>query len=693
MSDKRLAELAQAVGLSIEWQDAAGQPQTVSPEAQRALLEAMGYPVQTSQQILESLATLQDRQRNRLAGPLLVAEQGQPLELPGDWAAGIPFQLHEEDSQQVHAGRLDARGRLPGFRTPGYHRLEVGDQQLLLAVCPPACPDVATLMNGKSRHIWGLAAQLYALRRPGDGGLGDTEALEQLVRSAAQAGAQALALSPVHAMFSALPEHYSPYSPSSRLFFNVLHASAGCIMGEHALGHALATNGLEEEFARLEAFDLIDWPAVGAARLRMLRQLYESFGHEGKEHLLTPDFDSFCRVGGDALRDHCRFEALQAWQLARGQSADWRDWPEPLRDPRHAEVERFAQEHAEEVRFHAFAQWLIARCLKRAQDAATGAGMCIGLIADLAVGAEPIGSQAWSRQSEFLPELAVGAPPDLINRAGQNWGITAFSPDGLRQNGYRAFIEMLRANLAHVGGLRIDHAMGLSRLWLIPEGASPKDGAYLNYPMRELLSLICLEATRHRALIIGEDLGTVPPGFSEELARRNILGMRVLYFEQQDDGFRPRADWSAEALATSTTHDLPSITGWLEGRDIQSRLDAGHIDTERARTDQAQRELDRQALIDTLIAEGLLRADQQDPAALLDACVEFLGRTPAPLVLLPLEDVLGHAEQPNLPGPGDQHPNWRRRWPIPADRLLSQPYALDRLRRLDRSRLWKEHHD
>ena len=425
----------------------------------------------------------------------------------------------------------------------------------------------------------------------------------------------------------------------------------------------------------------------------MLHQLYKGFGQGGKEHLLTPDFDSFCAAGGESLRDHCRFEALQAFQLERGQSADWRDWPEPLRDPRHAEVERFAREHAEQVRFHAFAQWLIARCLKRAQDAATGAGMCVGLIADLAVGAEPIGSQAWSRQAEFLPALAVGAPPDLINRAGQNWGITAFSPEGLRQHGFRAYREMLRANLAHVGGLRIDHAMGLQRLWVIPQGAPPEAGAYLSYPCTDLLRLLCLEATRHEALIIGEDLGTVPPGFSEDLARRNILGMRVLYFEQEKQGFRPLAQWSDEALATSTTHDLPSIIGWLEGRDIQRRLDSGHIDEERACEDRAQREADRQALVEALVAEGLLQDGENDPDDLLDACVEFLGRTPAPLVIVPLEDILGHPEQPNLPGPGDRHPNWRRRWPVMADRLLREPQAESRLNRLNGSRLWKERHE
>lgn len=685
MSDKRLAELSRAVGLNIEWQDAAKKTQHVTPEAQRALLEAMGYPAQTSQQIVESLATLRDRHRSRCYGPLLTVEQGQPLDLTGRFKAGSPFRLIEEDSQR-HEGRLDAHARLPGWHMPGYHHLEVGNEQLTVAVCPPACPDVATLSGGRDRHLWGLAVQLYALRRQGDGGVGDTEALEHLVRSAAQAGADAMALSPVHAMFSALPDHYSPYSPSSRLFFNVLHASPGCIMGEHAQSQALKVSGLEQEFKRLEALELIDWPAAGTARLRILHQLYRSFGDGGKEHLLTPDFDSFCSAGGEALRDHCRFEALHAFQLARGQSGDWRDWPESLHDPRHAEVERFAREHAEEVRFHAFCQWLIARCLKRAQDAATGAGMRIGLIADLAVGAEPTGSQAWSRQAEFLPALAVGAPPDLINRAGQNWGITAFSPEGLRQHGFRAYLEMLRANLAHVGGLRIDHAMGLQRLWLIPQGAPPEAGAYLDYPCTDLLRLLCLEATRHQALIIGEDLGTVPPGFSEDLARRNILGMRVLYFEQHQKGFRPLAQWSDEALATSTTHDLPSIIGWLEGRDIQQRLDSGHIDEHRAQDDLAQREEDRQALAETLQAEGLLREDEQRPARLLDACVEFLGLTPAPLVLLPLEDILGHPEQPNLPGPGDRHPNWRRRWPVSVDRLLREPQAITRLRLLDSSR-------
>lgn len=685
MSDKRLAELARAVGISLEWQDAAKRQQTVSPEAQRALLEAMGYPVQTSEQIMESLATFKEHQRNQGAGPLLIVEQGQPLNLANHFAPDTAFQLTEEEGQR-HSGRLDAQGNLPGWQTPGYHRLEIGDHELTVAVCPPACPDVPTLTHGRNRYIWGLAVQLYSLRRRGDGGLGDTEALEHLVRHAAQAGADALALSPVHAMFSALPEHYSPYSPSSRLFFNILYASPGCIMGEHAQAHACKSAELAAEYARLEALELVDWPAVGHARMQNLRQLYQSFGSHGKEHLLTPDFDSFCAAGGEALRDHCRFEALQAFQLARGRSSDWRDWPESLRDPHHAEVAQFARAQAEEVRFYAFTQWLIARCLKRAQDAATGAGMSIGLIADLAVGAEPTGSQAWSRQEEFLPSLAVGAPPDLINRGGQNWGITAFSPEGLREHGFRAYREMLRANLAHMGGLRIDHAMGLQRLWVIPQGAPPAEGAYLNYPCTDLLRLLCLEATRHQALIIGEDLGTVPPGFSEDLARRNILGMRVLYFEQEQHGFRPLAQWSDEALATSTTHDLPSIIGWLEGHDIDQRLDSGYIDEETARQDKIQRGIDREALGETLRAEGLLPAGTDDPTDLLDACVEFLGRTPAPLVLLPLEDALGEVEQPNLPGPNTLHPNWRRRWPLDVDHLLRDPEATRRLRLLDSSR-------
>jgi 4-alpha-glucanotransferase len=310
--------------------------------------------------------------------------------------------------------------------------------------------------------------------------------------------------------------------------------------------------------------------------------------------------------------------------------------------------------------------------------------MGIGLIADLAVGADCAGSQAWSRQDELLPHVTVGAPPDIINRQGQNWGVAAFSPQGLRQHGFRAYIEMLQANLAHAGGIRIDHVMGLQRLWVIPQGAESQHGAYLRYPLDDLLRLLSLESHRHRALVIGEDLGTVPEGLRDKLAARNILGTRVLLFEQDDLGFVPAARWPADALATTTTHDLPTIKGWLAGRDLEWRVRAGQRDAELLEGDHAERAGERVALRQLLERQGMVSGGDDD--ACLQACIEQVGRTPAPLALLPLEDACGLEQQPNLPGPGDIHPNWRRRYPLAVGELLEQPATSARLAALDGAR-------
>ena len=317
---------------------------------------------------------------------------------------------------------------------------------------------------------------------------------------------------------------------------------------------------------------------------------------------------------------------------------------------------------------------------------ACAAGMRIGLIADLAVGAHGSGSQIWTRQSEFLPSVSVGAPPDLLNRSGQNWGISAFSPAGLRANGFRAFIEMLRANLAHAGGIRIDHVMGLQRLWIIPQGCSPDQGAYLNYPFEDQLRLITLEAWRHRALVIGEDLGTVPPGLREKLASRNILGMRVLLFEQDNGRFIPPAKWPKDALATTTTHDLPSLCGWSKGHDIDWRLKAGHSSAEQAEADRPEREEQKRALTTALTQAGCLDVKDAGLSKKLEASIEYVGSTPAPLVLLPIEDAMASEQQPNLPGPGNEHPNWRRRWPMQARQMLEDKQVKGRLQRLASAR-------
>lgn len=681
MSDAALAELARAAGLNVDWSDADGRAQQVAVSAQRALLEALGHRTDSPRQIAESLAILEERRSHASLPPLLTLERQHSLILSRHMQPDTPFLLICEGGERID-GRLDHAARLPPIDRCGYHKLLIGNRQITLAVAPPTCLSVGELTG--RRYAWGLTAQLYSLRRPGDGGLGDTQALETLARCAAEQGADALAISPTHAMFAANQDIYSPYSPSSRLLFNVLYTAPASILGEQAVSVALKTCALEHEWARLEGLSLIDWPAVASARQALLRALHAQF-QEGKTQL-NEDFQRFCREGGEALQQHCRFEALHAHMLANGQSGDWRSWPEQYRNPAHPAVQQFAVQRRSEVDFHTFCQWLIGRCLARAQHTARAAGMKIGLIADLAVGADGAGSQAWARQDEFLHTLNVGAPPDILNRSGQDWGLSAFSPEGLRRQGYRAFIEMLQANLAHAGGLRIDHIMGLKRLWVFPRGSSSRAGAYLDYPFVELLRLICLESWRSRALIIGEDLGTVPEGLHEALAQRHILGMRVLQFEQQGGHFIPPGAWPDDALATTTTHDLPSMCGWLSGRDIEWRQAAGHENAEQSRLDLQQRQHDKATLQEALCASGQLEAGEHDPQRQLDACVGFIASTPAPLVLLPLEDALGQEEQANLPGPGETHPNWRRRWALPADSLLDTPAAARRLKRLRQTR-------
>ncbi|MGK3120412.1 4-alpha-glucanotransferase [Pseudomonas corrugata] len=691
MSDAQLEILAGRAGLAVDWIDANGRAQKVSPAVLRSVLTGLGHPASSAQEIDASLLQLQEDQQNHRLPPLITADVGANVDLSRYFEGSTPCEIQLEDGATLNL-KLDADAKLPGMVPVGYQQVRIQDQHFTLAVAPACCYSVAEAVDDPTPRAWGLSAQLYALRRPGDGGFGDTQALEELARVAGERGADALAISPIHAMFSSDTGRYSPYSPSSRLFLNSLYAAPGTILGERALRTAIDATGLVNQLRHLEEQPLVDWPVAAEAKQKILRALYDGFSQG--EHPLHEDFSSFRHTSGEALENHCRFEALQAERAARGESLDWRQWPEEWRNPRSAALARFAEENADEIGYYAFCQWLIARCLERAQSAARSSGMGIGLIADLAVGADGAGSQAWSRQDELLASLTVGAPPDILNRSGQGWGISAFSPEGLVRNGFRAFIEMLRANFAHAGGLRIDHVMGLQRLWVIPNDAPPSDGAYLYYPVDDLLRLLALESHRHRAIVLGEDLGTVPDGLREKLSARSILGMRVLLFEQDNTRFKPILDWPDNALATTSTHDLPTLNGWWHGHDIDwnARLDL--IDSHTEMDWRRHREREREGLRDVLNQDPQnFREEHHETDQVLDASVRFLGHTRAPLVLLPLEDALGIDEQANLPGTTDTHPNWRRRLPGESQALLDGPDAARRLEILACARLQANERD
>ncbi|HEV3426203.1 MAG TPA: 4-alpha-glucanotransferase [Paraburkholderia sp.] len=706
-SNETIDSLAARAGFEVEWQDAHHVTQHVPESTLAVLLERMGLTCSSAAQIRQSAAALEAELSGRKLPPLMTAECERGIALP---AAAIKAGSHyriELESGSLIDGRFTApKGEaalLSPIDEPGYHTLFINDHHLTLAVAPPRCYTAAdawkSMQDSPPPPLWGIAAQLYGLRRTGDGGIGDYSALSHLAIESAKRGAHALAVSPTHAMFSAEPERFSPYSPSSRLWLNVTHIDPAAVFGADAARAAIEAAHAGEAWSQLENLVLIDWPQAVRLKLKVLRTLFEQFCvHERAQD--TPralEFNTFCVRGGRALEDHARFEALQAAQLAQpGGKGHWRNWPEALRDPRSAEVEAFANAHRHEVEFHLFLQWLAAKGLSHAQHAARDAGMAVGLIADLAVGCDSAGSHAWSYRDDMLQGVSVGAPPDLFNQAGQAWGLTTFSPRAMRNQGFSAFIDMLRAAFAHAGGIRIDHIMGLRRLWLVPEGESARNGAYLRYPLEDLLRLIALESWRHRAIVIGEDLGTVPPGFHERLDEHGLAGIRVLWFERGDWGksFRPPHEWDRNAVATTTTHDLPTVTGWWRGADITWRNRIGQTLPRADGRDpvelaQAGRAEDRAALWAAFQRAGVAAQGVPAPppeSAPVDEALAFVAATPATLVTYPLEDLLALEDQPNLPGSIDEHPNWCRRLALRVDELFADPAFCDRLLAVERAR-------
>lgn len=609
MNDEAILQRARAAGIAVDWIDASNRPQRVSIASLQRILDA-----------------LQPGPLPKVP-PLLTATVGEPIVVPGvEQEAAGELQLEGESARPITI----YASVLPAIDRPGYHTLRFGGHEVTLAVAPQRCFTVGDIAPGK--RLWGVAVQIYSLRRPGDLGIGDSTAVAMLARSAAECGADALALSPAHSLFPDNLSRFGPYSPSSRLFANPMLIDPAAVLGKQRV--AEAESDLDSP--------LIDWPAASAKKYALLRQLYDNF-------LATPSpaFEAFVREGGESLAGHIRFEG-----------------------------------RADDPRYYAFLQWLADGAFAATQKAAKDAGMRIGLITDLAIGLDRGGAQVGADPEAFLTDLSIGAPPDFFNPNGQDWGLTSFSPRGLVARGFAPFIATLRANMRHAGGVRIDHAMGLMRLWLVPRGGSPADGAYLAYPIDDLMRLLALESHRHRAIVIGEDLGTVPPEFRARCRAVGMAGMDVLLFERDGMRFKAPGEWRDDSVAMTTTHDLPTVAGWWSGADLMLRRDLGTA----SEVEIAERPKERAALWQAFTDAGVVSGGAPQPIdtdPIVDAAIDFVARAPGPLAIVPLEDIVGATEQPNLPGTIDQHPNWRRRFKLPADQILKQPAVERRLRRLN----------
>jgi len=447
----------------------------------------------------------------------------------------------------------------------------------------------------------------------------------------------------------------------------------------------LASPDFQAEVARLREDPLVAYPEIRRLKRRLLKILFAAFVEQhGLPHApRTPrgqDLARFVERGGEVLERFALFQALTEHQ----EKGDWRRWPENLQRPDTPAVTAFAREHHREIAFHQYVQWLAAGQQQQVWDEADGAGLPFSLYQDLALGAAPGGLETWAYPNLFARGAAIGSPPDAFNLKGQNWGLPPLIPKNLEESGYRLFINTLRANLPPGGIIRLDHVMSLFRLFWIPEGLGPESGAYVRYPASELLGLLTLESQRRRTLVIGEDLGTVAPSIRRNLARARIFSYRVFYFERQgkgDDNFAAPENYPRQAIACATTHDLPTLAGYWEGRDLDLRSQLNlYPSPQLAEQDAASRARDRLLLVQALVHQGLLPPNYEPPTQfcpeeLRRAVLAYLGQSRAALVEVRLEDILGLTAQQNLPGTLKQHPNWRQKIFLNLEDLRHHPEA------------------
>ena len=691
-----LERLAGRAGIAESYWDIFGGFHETSPQTNRALLAAMGFDVGSEAALAASLKDLEERDWRRRLAPVSVLRQGTArpavrlalAEAVGDetlrWQVRLeegamvegefrPGDLEQVDERHVDGKRVAGRRlSLPADIAEGYHRLAVeggGERaESDLIVAPPGAYRPDWLEGGE--RLWGLACHLYAVTSKGDWGIGDFTGLKALRAGAAGLGASVVGVNPLHALFPGRPGQASPYSPSSRLFLNPLYLDVSAVAEFADCAEArriVASDPFQESLGQARAASHVDYAAVAGLKTKVLKRLFAAFESTHSTASRQRDFAAFCRAGGEALRRFALFQAL-AEHFA---SPTWQGWPAAFHSPSTPEVADFATDHARELDYHLYLQWLADGQLAAAGEG----GMVVGLYRDLAAAADPGGAEAWAEPDLVVSGAGFGSPPDAFNPEGQDWGTAPINPIVLGEKGYRPFIDILRANMAHAGALRIDHAMGLQRQFWIPRQGGG-GGAYVHYPFADLLGVLALESVRNECLVVGEDLGTVPAGFRQRLAGEGVLSSRVFYFERHSDGlFKRPGDYPGLALATATTHDLPTIAGHWRGRDVEARGELGLYPSAKARREEEEtREGDRRLLLAALRDQGLLdEGGEADLAALLIAVTRFLARTPAQLAMVNLDDLAGEADQLNLPGSVSEYPNWRRKLALTVEAFAADP--------------------
>ena len=621
-------------GIQTEFIDGQGRRRTTDEAALAVILDAL--PPQPLRRFIRQPVVV----RSGLGGN---SELSQLATLPLRWkiVANSDVMAEGKTNSRVIAWPKD----LP----PGVYRLHLTDASSFTEELPFIVA-TASAFAGDFDRCWLLAVQLYGVRSMRNWGMGDFTDLEGLIRLAAHLGADGVGLNPLHALFDDRPGDCSPYSPNSRLFLNPLYIDV------EGLPEFQGDTLTKAVLARLRASDIVDYVAVAELKWRALRSAFTDFKANPRLERQR-DFETF-RAERDPLLS--RFACFEVLRHKFGKP--WWEWPEQWRQPDDARAADLrVGPDALEIEYVEFVQWIADRQLAACRNHAHRLGMRVGLYLDVAVGVQSDGFDAWNEQAAISRHLAVGAPPDPLNTAGQNWGLAGFNAAGLEQQSFRPYREMLQASMRHAGAIRLDHVLGLKRLYLVPHGFGPADGVYVQMPFEALLAVTAHESAAHRCVVIGEDLGTVPEGFRERMAEWNIWSYLVMMFERDDHGpFRAVDRYRASALVTFNTHDLSTYAGWRSFSDLKLKrslgIDPGESDDARWHA---------LSMLDDLLRHHAI--DRND----FYAVIGFLARTKSRLLAISLEDLLGLVDQPNIPGTIDEHPNWRQRLPVALEQIAS----------------------
>ena len=691
-----LKKIADFEGIIQQYYDVWGNLKKAKTEVIEELLRVLGYPVENPSALMEKYELKRAETEERIIDPVVfikgvfgrkiiiripqrssltertislrIADETSTklLQVDNDVSALEPISTAGTQSGNLGIYEIEINTSLP----IGYYKLEVELDDIITESRLVVCPETAYMPERlRQKKGWGVGINLFEINSSENQGIGDLSDLKKIVNWVGkELGGQFVAVNPFHHTTNRYPYGVSPYSPISRLYSNPIYISLN-----RADDMYISSISALEEFDKVKSYSYIDYDQIYEKKMKLLKKAFLNFhkNHLCKKTQWAEIFLDYIKQEGRDLHYHALFMAINEY-FCKANIHGWKSWPDEYKHPEAESIKVFEESHQKDILFQKYLQWLFNQQLKAVENTALASGLEIGLCRDLAIGSLEQGSDVWANQHLFVRDCSVGAPPDAFSPLGQNWGFPPLSPRALKEDRYDFFIKLIRKNIAHAGALRIDHALGLFRLFWIPPGASPSDGVYVRYPAEELLSIIALESNLNKTIIIAEDLGTVAEEVREKLRRFNMLSFRVLYFEKDysnGEFLQPEA-YPELAIVSTTTHDLPTLSGFWIGRDIKIKKQLNRYpDQDALETDLRERHYDRWRLLRALNNAGVLpdeidlNPDKTEHMTdeLVLAIYRFLAMTPSILMQVYLNDLIGVTDQTNLPGTINEYPNWRLR--------------------------------